>query len=247
MSRVVVSFEEMAGGRVSISGSEYHYLINVLRKRTGDTVTLLDGRGGVFEAVIESAGGGTAVLRLSGELPAGGSPPVKVTLLQGVPKGDKMDFVVQKGTELGLSRIIPLMCCRTQVKLDAGKAAARRARWQKIALQAALQCRRPDVPEVTLPAKFEEALSLVAPGALAVMPWENEKEMSLRRLLDGGYPGGEILIFIGPEGGFAPQEVERAREAGVVTVSLGPRILRTETAGMAVLAMIFYEWGDLGG
>ncbi len=247
MSRIFVSPEEIAGGRVSIAGSSYHYLINVLRKSAGDVVTLLDGQGGVFEAVIESAGSGRAVLRLLKELPAEGSPPVKVTLLQGVPKGDKMDLVIQKGTELGLSRLVPLMCSRTQVKLDAEKAKARRARWQKIALQAALQSRRPDVPEVAVPVKFEEALSLVTPGALAIMPWENEKNMPLRRLLVSGCPGGEILVFIGPEGGFAPQEAERAREAGVMTVSLGPRILRTETAGLAVLAMIFYAWGDLGG
>lgn len=247
MPRVLVSLEEIAGGRISISGSRYHYLVNVLRKRAGDKVTLLDGQGRVFEAGIESAGGGTAVLKLLEELPAEGSPPVKVTLLQGLPKSDKMDFIIQKGTELGLSRVVPVICCRTQVKLDAGKAQTRQTRWQKIALQAALQCRRPDVPEVTLPVKFEEALSLVAPGMLAVMPWEDEKEMSLRCLLDSGYPGGEIMVFIGPEGGFTPQEAGRAREAGVVTVSLGPRILRTETAGLAVLAMIFYAWGDLGG
>ncbi|MCL6634760.1 MAG: 16S rRNA (uracil(1498)-N(3))-methyltransferase [Peptococcaceae bacterium] len=247
MPRFFVAPEKIKGSHVYITGPVVNHIARVLRLGPGDRLTLLDGLGWAYEAVIEKTGREEVICAVREKLPAGGAPLLKITLVQGIPKGDKMDLIVQKGTELGVSRVVPLVCRRAVVKLAGDKPARRQERWQRIALEAARQCRRPDVPEVCGPADWDRVLADLPPQALAIIPWEAESIVYLKDLLRKNDPGEEIFVFIGPEGGFTPEEVERAREAGVQPVSLGPRILRTETAGLAVLAMILYQWGDLGG
>jgi 16S rRNA (uracil1498-N3)-methyltransferase len=157
-----------------------------------------------------------------------------------------MDLIVEKSTELGISRIIPLVCERTVLKLEGDKLSRRRERWLRIAREASKQCRRPDVPEVDLPGGWDQALRDLD-RATALIPWEEENVLTLKSFLRENKPREQVYVFIGPEGGFTPREVERARSHGVRPVTLGPRILRTETAGLAVVAMILYQWGDLGG
>lgn len=247
MPRFFVSPEQIKDGRVTITGPDVNHISRVLRLGAGDCLTVLDGLGKAFDAVIEKPGKEEVVCAIRKEFPAGGTPPVRVTLVQGIPKGDKMDLIVQKGTELGVSRVIPLTSQRAVVKLEGDKSHKRRERWQRIALEAAKQCRRPDVPEVDEPTGWDPVLAGLPPEVVALIPWEEESAESLKEVLLREPTKKEIYVFIGPEGGFAPGEVERARARGVRPVTLGPRILRTETAGLAVLTMILYQWGDLGG
>lgn len=178
---------------------------------------------------------------------AGGEPPLRVVLVQGLAKGDRMDTVVQKGTELGAAAFWPVLCKRSVVRLDASKKAARLQRWQRIAAGAAKQCRRALVPEVLQPLDWSAALNIIPPGALVLVPWENETGCTLKEVLQSRSRPDEVYLLIGPEGGLEDNEVEEARLRGGIPVTLGPRILRTETAGPAVVAMILYQWGDLGG
>ncbi len=245
--RVFVSPEQIKDGLVSITGTEAGHLSRVLRLGAGDIINILDGRGYSYEAAIEFARKGEIVCRIVADLPAPSAPPLKATLVQGLPKGDKMDFIIQKGTELGVSRVIPLMCRRTVVRLEGGSGGKKRERWQRIACEAAGQCGRPDIPVVDEPLDWGRALALLPENTPALIPWEEEHSLSLKDFLRENTISKEIFVFIGPEGGFDSEEVELAMEHGARPVTLGPRILRTETAGLAVLTMILYQWGDLGG
>ncbi|NLI12991.1 16S rRNA (uracil(1498)-N(3))-methyltransferase [Pelotomaculum propionicicum] len=245
--RVFVAPEQIKDGLVSITGTETGHLSRVLRLGAGDVINILDGRGKSYEAAIEILRKGEIVCRITAELPAPAAPPLRVTLAQGLPKGDKMDFIIQKGTELGVSRVIPLMCRRTVVRLEGGSGDKKRERWQRIACEAASQCGRPDIPVVDGPMDWGRALAGLPEHTPALIPWEEEHNLSLKDFLREHNISKEIYVFIGPEGGFDREEVELAMEHGIRPVTLGPRILRTETAGLAVLTMILYQWGDLGG
>lgn len=247
MPRFFVSPDQVKDNSVTITGPDVLHITRVLRLCAGDLVTVLDGRGGVYEAVIENTTRQEVRCIVKSKLLLNGTPALRVTIVQGLPKGDKMDFVVQKGTELGVSRIIPLQSKRSVVSLESLRSARRVERWRRVALEAAKQSCRLDVPEVLEPASWPEVLDSLPEDGLALMPWEEEHVVTLKAILKGEPVFGEVWVFIGPEGGFAPGEVEQAKLRGVRTVSLGPRILRTETAGLAVLAMIFCQWGDLGG
>ncbi|HOV79699.1 MAG TPA: 16S rRNA (uracil(1498)-N(3))-methyltransferase [Bacillota bacterium] len=247
MTRFFVKPEQIKEGRVYIEGPDVLHITGALRLGAGDRITVLDGLGKSYGAVIEQPGRNKIVCRIESESKAEGAPPVKVVLVQGIPKGDKMDLIIQKGTELGVSRFVPLMCRRAVVKLENERSARKRERWQRIALESAKQCRRPDVPEVDEPAGLERVLAGMPLHAAGVIAWEEENAVSLRAVLEEPSPDGEIYVFIGPEGGFEPSEVEMARARGVRPVTLGNRVLRTETAGIAVLTMILFKWGDLGG
>ncbi|WP_066636484.1 16S rRNA (uracil(1498)-N(3))-methyltransferase [Desulfolucanica intricata] len=247
MARVFVASTQIKGGQAFICGEEMHHINRVLRLGEGDELTVLDGLGGVFEARITGKNKDTVFCEIIDQGGPDNEPPLKVTLVQGLPKADKMDLIVQKGTELGLSRVIPLKCERSVVRLDEKKAAQRQERWQRIALEAAKQSRRAKYPVIESVSNWEEVLTALPEDALALIPWEEEYNTGIKSLGNNGTLFGEIYVFIGPEGGFTETEVSRAQEFGVIPVSLGPRILRTETAGLAVLTMLMYEYGDLGG
>ncbi|MEW6182884.1 MAG: 16S rRNA (uracil(1498)-N(3))-methyltransferase [Bacillota bacterium] len=238
---------------VPVRGEDVRYLTRVLRLGTGDAVTVLDGQGREFSAVIKTVSKEAVLLALVREITPDTETGVKVTLFQAVPKGDKMDLVVQKTTELGAFRIVPVITERVVVRPDETQAARRRDRWQRIARDASRQCGRSVVPAVESFLSFQAALELHHDASLTgIMPWEGEADLSLRGFLTGvlNVPPAErrggISIFIGPEGGFSLAEVEAARMLGVVTVSLGKRILRTETAGMVTLALVLHAFGELG-
>lgn len=247
MPRFFVSPEQINNASVYISGPDVNHIRRVLRLGPGDNLTILDGCGRAYEAVIEKTCREQVVCTIRKEVPAGAALPIKVTLVQGIPKAGKMDLIIQKGTELGVSRVMPLICQRSVVKLEGDKPAKKLKRWRRVALEAAKQCRRPDVPEVSEPSDWDRVLADMPPGAAAFMPWEEENTDSLKSFLWESSAKEEIYVFIGSEGGFTFAEVKRARERGVRPVTLGPRILRTETAGLAVLSIILYHWGDLGG
>jgi 16S rRNA (uracil1498-N3)-methyltransferase len=245
VTKLFVPREQWGKTGVAVRGEDARYLTRVLRLGFGDTVTVLDGEGRAFEAVIQSTGADEVNLVLAREVALETEPAVEVSLFQALPKGDKMDLVVRQATELGAARIVPVITERVVVRLDAARASRRQERWQKIAREAARQCGRPVVPVVEPVLSFATALTLLEPGAFGIMPWEGEELVSLRQCLSGRKPEA-VSIFIGPEGGFALHEVETARAQGVVTVTLGRRILRTETAGMVTIALLLYALGEIG-
>ncbi|MEW6572506.1 MAG: 16S rRNA (uracil(1498)-N(3))-methyltransferase [Bacillota bacterium] len=254
LTRVFVPREQWHGNTLFITGEDAHYITRVLRLGPQDTLTVLDGKGRAFRAVIKRADGKNLYLDTVGEVQSATEPSLAVTLFQAVPKGDKMDLVVQKATELGVVRIVPVVTERVVVRLNAERGAKRRERWRKISIEAARQCGRTVAPEVEPVMSFEDALNLLVPrdknGSssllhLGILPWEGEEAVSLRECLTGKSPRA-VSIFIGPEGGFSLSEVDAARARGIITVTLGRRILRTETAGITTLALVMYTFGEIG-
>jgi len=241
-----VSPEQIAGERVVINGPDVAHITRVLRLLPGDTITVLDGCGRAHRVRLIATGKKEVEGLILESFDAGGESSLRVTLVQGLARGDRMETIIQKGTELGVAAVVPLICRRSVVQLGPDRAAQRRQRWQRVAMEAAKQCRRAVIPRVAEPMDLPTVLSTVPSGALALMPYEMERRRALKQTLREK-PAPEVFVFIGPEGGFEPAEVALAEKHGVIPVSLGPRVLRTETAGPAVLAMVLYELGDLGG
>lgn len=256
MSRYFVEKGADIGEIITISGEDFHHIKNVLRKRLGDTLTVSDGKGFEFKVSIKRVYTDCIEACVEEVFECDSESNLKLTLYQGLPKSDKMELIIQKCVELGVSRMVPVSTNRCVVKLDAETAKKKIARWQKIAFEAAKQSNRGVVPTVELPMTLEEAVKASKSAQLSIIPYENE-EASLREAIHGGRrlkgANGELdsnifeaAVFIGPEGGFEETEIEFARENGVKPVSLGPRILRTETAGLAVISILMYELGDMG-
>lgn len=227
-----------------ITGSDVSHLRTVLRAEIGDSLTLCDTAGTVYSCTITEISKDRITCGIGGSEDCPSEPRVPVILLQGVPKGEKMEFIIQKCVELGINGIIPVVTERTVVKFETKQDAAKKvARWQKIAAEASKQSGRGIVPFIGDVVKFRDAFRDIG-GGLKIIPYENEHETTLKSLLKEGLPADKIYVFIGPEGGFSMQEIETAEEEGFAPVTLGNRILRTETAGMAALAAIRYEIGD---
>jgi len=219
-----------------------HHALRVMRLKAGDGVIICDGEGSVWRAEIACASPREVVVRLVEPLTEDRELPVEVALAQSLPKGDKMDLILQKGTELGVGRFVPLVSARTVVKLDERKAAQRQARWARIVKEAFEQSRRTLLPRVEPVRRWDEVLRLAGDYDAALLAYEGEGTVPLGTVLSLVRPGQRVLALIGPEGGFAPEEVQAARAAGFVPVSLGKRVLRTETAGLFLMAAIAYRF-----
>jgi 16S rRNA (uracil1498-N3)-methyltransferase len=243
MRRFTLQPERLAGGRVTFDAGESHHLTRVLRLRVGDTVLATDGHGRDFTVRLESVGG-TATGTVLAEATGVAVSPLAITLIQGVPKGDKMEAIVRAVTELGVARVRPALCARTVVRLEPARWCDRARRWQRVAREAAKQCRRAVIPEVEPPRPLGEWLADREPADLALCLWEGEAT-PLGRLLTVTSPRTAVVV-VGPEGGLAPAEVEAARAHGFSLASLGPRVLRSETAGPAIAAILQSRFGDLG-
>lgn len=229
----------IAGGRARLGPEEWHYLRHVLRLAAGAPLRVFDGEGGEYPAALP-AEGEELVLGPRSQL----APPAAAVWLAFAPaRGDRADLVVEKAVELGVSRLAPFESARSVVKLDRERGAARAARWRRIAAEAARQCGRAEVPAVDEPVPLAVALGLGPPGACRLLFYEGGGE-PLRELLDSAAP--VHLALTGPEGGFTPEEVGAALAAGVRLATLGPRILRAETAGLAAVALLQHRLGDLG-
>ncbi len=238
---------QWTGRRASITGSDVHHITRVLRLRPGDTVTVSDGAGRTgrlrIERLGEEAVEGTMVETT--EAPADATPPI--TLIQALPKGRKFELILQKAVELGAARIVPITSARTVVRLKRNRAGERLERWRRIAAEAAKQCRRQSVPEVAPVTSLEDWLADIGPpeaGQLRLLLWE-EATKPLRDILAQAGNPTEILCLVGPEGGIEAAEAAKATEAGFVPASLGPRILRAETAPLALLAILQHTFGGI--
>ena len=196
----------------------------------------------VYRCAIAAIGEDTVELNIMWAQEKGMELPSKIYLFQGLPKSDKMELIIQKAVELGVYEIIPMATARAVVKLDQKKAAAKVKRWQAISESAAKQSKRLLIPEVKEPVKFSEALKLASDLDVRLIPYELAEGMDgTRRIIQSVKPGQSVAVFIGPEGGFEEAEVELAKEAGFQAITLGRRILRTETAGMTVLSILMYQ------
>lgn len=241
MARFFVDPSAIGGDLVTLVGGDAHHAATVLRLKPGAAVTVLDGRGRVLACLAEAVDRKAVTLRVTGEAREA-PPPVAITLYQALPKGDKLEMVIQKATELGAARIVPVAAARSVVKLEPAKAAAKRARWQAIAREAAEQSERATVPAIGEPVPLG-AIAL-PDGAIGLVLAEREGALTLPRALPA-VPPAELALFVGPEGGWDPAELAALEALGAAPVSLGPRILRTETAGLAALAIVMaaYELG----
>lgn len=228
--------------KIFMQGSDVNHIRNVLRVKPGEDVRVNDGRGKTYLCCISSYEEQTAVLDILKELDSDTELPSRIILFQGLPKGDKMEWIVQKAVELGAYSIVPFAAKRSVVKLDEKKAAKKRARWQLIAKGAAEQSGRGIIPEVSTVRTFAEALGMAGDLDVVLIPYELEEGMKeTARVLENIECGQSVGIFIGPEGGFEEEEVERAKEAGAYAITLGKRILRTETAGLTTLSVLMYH------
>ena len=229
-------------GRIYLTGPDVNHIRNVLRMKPGEDVRVSDGNGAVYLCCISAYEEKTAVLDILRELDPDTELPSKIVLFQGLPKGDKMDLIVQKAVELGAYSVIPFAAKRSIVKLDDKKAQKRQQRWQAIAKGAAEQSGRSLIPKIGRVRSFTEALEAASALDVVLIPYELEEGMKRSAQLIGNImPGQSVGIFIGPEGGFEEDEVNRAKESGAEPITLGKRILRTETAGMAALSILMYH------
>ena len=236
--------EPPVDGVAALPEDEARHAAKVLRLRAGDEVCAIDGAGGRWRAVIDAIGGGAARVRLVEALDSR-EAPVRVTVYQGVPKADKLDLITQKLTELGAAAIVPVKLERCVVKLDERDGKKRRERLERIAREAAKQCGRALAPQVFEPMGWRDALAHMAGRELLLVPWEEARGARMKDAFAQRPDARDIGIVIGPEGGIAPEEVEAMSAAGARTVTLGPRILRTETAAVVSAALAMQLWGDI--
>lgn len=232
-----------SGAEVQLDAERTRYLSRVLRLRAGDDVRVFDGSGSEFQATLSTIGKSGALLNIGEASTPARESNLKVHLVQGISRGERMDFVVQKATELGVKRITPVLTEHGVVRLDAQRAEKRREHWQKVAASACEQCGRVRLPLVDSPISLNAWFGQPPPSV--------DTELILKpgapsALSDIEAPVTKICVLIGPEGGFSDSEYDDAEVAGFRPVSFGPRILRTETAAVAALALLQSRWGDLG-
>jgi 16S rRNA (uracil1498-N3)-methyltransferase len=239
--RLFVPAERLQSARLVLERDEHQHLARVLRAREGDRLTLFDGAGGEVDAEIVRSGKRETELAL-GARRAGAvtAAPVAITLLVAPPRGERMDLIVQKTTELGVARLVPVVAERSVARPEP----ARRERWEKIAREAARQCGRADVPRVDAPAALATAVAPDLPAARFAL-WEAERGASLRVRLAAAPAPPAVALLVGPEGGLPPEEIATASAAGFAPVSLGPRILRVETAAVVAVALVQAAAGGL--
>ena len=238
--RFFIAPSQVSGSRISITEEDVRHIAAVLRMKTGDALLLCDGQGAEYQVTIAEISKSEIKTEIVSQRHREITAP-RITLGQGLPKSDKMDWIVQKATELGVANIVPLATERTIVKIrDEEK---RISRWQKIAREAAMQSNRVDIPAIGQVVSFKDFLRTQnsEPRTLLLLPWE-EGTTPIKGVLRGNQDITRIVVLIGPEGGFSSVEASLAREKGFHAVSLGPNILRTETAAIAVLSMIGYEF-----
>ena len=233
-----------ADGRAALPKDEARHASKVLRLRPGEAVCAMDGAGGRWDAAIETIDGEGVTVRLLSPLPDN-EAPVRVTVYEGVPKAEKLDLIAQKLTELGAAALVPVKMERCVVKLDEKDGRKRRERLERIAFEAAKQCRRGRAPEIAEPMTWKQAIARMAGHDLILVPWEDASGRRLKDAFAERPDAGDIGIVIGPEGGMSEGEVGALAHIGALTVTLGPRILRTETAAVVSAALAMQLWGDL--
>lgn len=241
MANFYIDKSDITENNATITGEEAGHISRVLRMKKGDKVTLCDGEGYFYEAILSDFSDKSVSAEIISSRKAETEPEVKLTIFQGVPKNPKLETIVQKLTEIGAVKIVPVDTKRAVAKLDKS---AKIDRLRKIAREAAKQSKRGIVPEVEDSMSFKKAVEMASEAELSIIAYEEEVETSLKAALSGKNPK-TVSVMIGPEGGFEKEEVELAKEKGIISVTLGKRILRTETAPLAISSAILYELGEM--
>ena len=242
MHHFFVTPQQISGDKIRIEGGDVNHMKNVLRMKLHEKAEISDGESRTYLCEVEAYEEDVAVLHILEEMEADTEPASKLYLFQGLPKSDKMELIVQKAVELGVYKIVPVAMKRCVVRLDDKKAAKKADRWNSIAESAAKQAGRSRIPEVTMPLSYNEALKMAEELDVTLLPYELAGGMEVTREVIRQIKSGQSVgIFIGPEGGFEPEEVDAAVSMGAKVITLGRRILRTETAGLATLAVLMFE------
>jgi 16S rRNA (uracil1498-N3)-methyltransferase len=241
--RFYISNEQIAENEITIVGSDVNHIRNVLRLEEGDWVVACNGQGRDYVSRVCALDKDKVVLQIEKVQSTGTELKTRITLFQGIPKKEKMEFIIQKAVELGVYEIVPVMMKRCVVKLaDEKKTAKKQERWQAIAEAAAKQCDRGIIPVVHAPVSIETAFDMAKELEYNMIPYELQDGIDRsREIVSHACAQESVGIFIGPEGGFEPSEVEQAVAGGIEPITLGKRILRTETAGMALLAIMMFQ------
>jgi 16S rRNA (uracil1498-N3)-methyltransferase len=257
--RFFIPTDWFEGDKVTLSGALVHQIRDVLRLMPGETIVVLDDSGWEYEVQLSTVEQEQATGQVQNKVLARTEPRAKITLYQSLLKGDKFEWVLQKGTELGIVEFVPIVCDRCVMGNVDEVSKSKLERWRRIILEAAEQSKRARLPRLQLPLLFAQACERARRAELALLSWEGERTRSLRSMLTEynslpvtahGKTSAmrkpfSISIFVGPEGGFTAREVDQARRYGLAPVSLGPRILRAETAALAAVTMILYQLEDL--
>ena len=242
MHHFFVTPQQISGDKIRIEGGDVNHMKNVLRMKLHEKAEISDGESRTYLCEVEAYEEDVAVLHILEEMEADTEPASKLYLFQGLPKSDKMELIVQKAVELGVYQVIPVAMKRSVVRLDDKKAAKKADRWNSIAESAAKRAGRSRIPEVTMPLSYNEALKMAEELDVTLLPYELAGGMEVTREVIRQIKSGQSVgIFIGPEGGFEPEEVDAAVSMGAKVITLGRRILRTETAGLATLAVLMFE------
>lgn len=246
MPKFFVPKEQIEEEKLYLTGEDVSHITRVLRMGEGEKLIVCDGKGYDYNVELYEIADKKITCKILDKRKCDTEANIEVTLFQGLPKASKMDYIIQKTTELGISRIVPCKLSRCVVKLENAKAESKKVeRWQKISGEAAKQSGRGIIPSVEMPVTLDAAIAMLKDYDIAFVPYECEEETHIKDVLLSVENPSRAAFIIGPEGGFALEEIEKIKAAGVKTVTLGKRILRTETAGEAVLAMIMYEIGDI--
>jgi 16S rRNA (uracil1498-N3)-methyltransferase len=245
MARFYVPQPQIEKGMLKIGGEEVKHIRRVLRLKAEDRIIVFDGLGKEYEGTIVEEKPSSVVIKIQNTFSSKKDSSLEVTLAQSLLKGEKMDYLIQKATELGVRRIIPFFSSRSIPSLEKSGRLKRHQRWERIAIEASKQCGRGVVPKIESLQKYSEMLQIASSGSLCLILWEREG-VRLREILERSKEKTEILSVIGPEGGFSQEEVEEAIRVGFIPITLGNRVLRAETASLCLLSILQYARGDIG-
>ena len=243
MTRFYAAPENIKKNNIFIDGNEAHHILDVMRLHEGDKVVVFDGTGNEYTGFIKDVDDKGKCLTVEVVRSEKVSPELlpEVTLAQAIPKMDKMDYIVEKATELGVSRIVPLVSARTIVRLDTERGKKKRDRWKKLTITASKQCGRAHVPKIDKITDYKDMISRIDEYDLVLFAHLGDDTISLKGALSG-HSHGRIIVFIGPEGDFTPEETELAQRGNCKFISLGSRVLKSDTAGLFVLSALNYEY-----
>lgn len=245
MRKFFAENENLIDNKIFIKGLDYNHIKNVLRLKPGENIVVNIGKDKEYEVKIISFTKDQIETEIIHSYDVKTEPSIDLSLFQAIPKGEKMEYIIQKAVEVGVAKIYPIITDRVIVKLDNKNAKTKTERWQKISEQASKQNKRGIIPEVFFPLMIKDAIELLRKVDLVIILFENETNTKLRDIISEFDKSiKEIAVFVGPEGGFTEKEIEMFKDFKIA--SLGNRILRTETAGLVASAIILYETGDLG-
>jgi len=245
MPRFYVPAPHIENDLLKIGGNEAKHIRRVLRLKAGDEIIVFDGLGNEFEGTIVEGASSSVVIRVQNISSSKSESPLEIILAQSLLKGEKMDYLIQKATELGVKEIIPFFSSRSIPLLEKSGKQKRHQRWERISIESSKQCGRGMIPKIEPLQDYSEVLRTASSDFLLLILWEKE-EVRLKEALERSKEKKRIFFIVGPEGGFSEEEIEEAKKAGFITVTLGKRVLRAETASLCLLSILQYDRGDIG-